>query len=295
MALICVRKKSICTCTCSLAAEFVFDIFCLMREELDQFIFVLLSNGFALSQEIKVNHFTRQKSSHNNLHEIRKKINCKKNQITIKKKNKQTNVRAWHSLQILNWRWLSSLALPLTSPWLHRCEIWPECMTSCCWRSLCARHSPPSSHTHFPSAPGGFPQSAPEEPGVRCALQPWQLPWPLTIMRRAHWPPWWTDYHLGWFERSLSGSFSWGQLGRWPTPSHPPEPCKLRRVHAPFIIWHLHIQWRIHKGCKAQADTNRHIGCLVLVWLSGRSSAGGRRAHRVKAGEPLPSCRIYLN
>lgn len=92
MALICVRKKSICTCTCSLAAEFVFDIFCLMREELDQFIFVLLSNGFALSQEIKVNHFTRQKSSHNNLHEnqIAKKSIAKKIKSQLKKNpNKQ--------------------------------------------------------------------------------------------------------------------------------------------------------------------------------------------------------------
>lgn len=39
--------------TCPLAAEFIFDIICLMSEEFNDFIFVLLNNCFTLEKKVK--------------------------------------------------------------------------------------------------------------------------------------------------------------------------------------------------------------------------------------------------
>lgn len=51
-------KKRSWNCTCPFAAEFVFDVICLVSEEFNDFIFMLLNNRFTLGKKKVIRHHT---------------------------------------------------------------------------------------------------------------------------------------------------------------------------------------------------------------------------------------------
>lgn len=107
----------------------------------------------------------------------------------------------------------------------------------------------------------------------------------------THWPPLhqlgslcsplgWTGCRRGWSWTIQSGWFSWGQPGRWPTPSRPPEPCTLCGSHTTASRQSAAVTFQ--QGWSSWKDETRQQPPHLMSCPGLATTVAPRRRHNVR-------------